>query len=370
MKTIIHTNLPSPYRVDFFNSLSAFCDLTVVYERKKAKNRNDNWYGKKEKKFREQYLKGILYGDEQSFSFGLFPKISSDVYDVRVLGGYSSLTDIIAIFLLKIFRKRYILDIDGAIAHSDSKIKRKLKSFLIKGAVGYMSTSSITDEYLIRYGADPKRIYRYHFTSLYENELQKSVLTQEEKSVFKEKVGIKEEKAFIAVGSYIHRKGFDILLAASANLPKDVGIYIIGGEPTQEYINLKASLRLDNVHFVQHLTKEELADYYKAADLCVFPTRYDIWGLIVVEALGYGLPVLTTDQCVAGLELIKDGYNGFIVPANDSIALGKKMTEILETGWLCEQINKNVIASIENYTIENMVQEYYEVFTCFIGRDI
>ncbi|MBO5850772.1 MAG: glycosyltransferase family 4 protein, partial [Clostridia bacterium] len=130
---------------------------------------------------------------------------------------------------------------------------------------------------------------------------------------------------------------------------------------------LKESLNLQNVHFVEHLDKESLKKYYKASDLCVFPTRYDIWGLIVVEALGYGLPIITTDQCVAGLEVVKNGYNGYIIPANDSEALSKKMLEVLSSGWLNKKTYESVLDSIKDYTIENMAKEYYEAFNKLIA---
>ena len=61
------------------------------------------------------------------------------------------------------------------------------------------------------------------------------------------------------------------------------------------------------------MKKPELATYYQAADLFVFPTREDIWGLVINEALSFGLPVITTRKCVAGVEMIKEGVNGSIV---------------------------------------------------------
>ena len=57
---------------------------------------------------------------------------------------------------------------------------------------------------------------------------------------------------------------------------------------------------LTNVHFVGFKTKEQLEDYYRAADLFVLPTREDIWGLVVAEAMAYGLGVITTNRCNAG----------------------------------------------------------------------
>ena len=50
--------------------------------------------------------------------------------------------------------------------------------------------------------------------------------------------------------------------------------------------------------------------YYQAADMLVFPTREDIWGLVINEAMANGLPTVSTDKCVAALEMIKQGENG------------------------------------------------------------
>lgn len=61
---------------------------------------------------------------------------------------------------------------------------------------------------------------------------------------------------------------------------------------------------LTQIHFEGFKTKEELAMYFKAADIFVHPTREDIWGLVINESMAYGLPVITTNKCVAGMELI------------------------------------------------------------------
>lgn len=63
---------------------------------------------------------------------------------------------------------------------------------------------------------------------------------------------------------------------------------MVGGEPTEDYLQMRASLGLDNVHFVGFQKKEALSRYYRAADLFVLPTREDIWGLVINEAMAYG----------------------------------------------------------------------------------
>ena len=76
-------------------------------------------------------------------------------------------------------------------------------------------------------------------------------------------------------------------------------------------------MNLNNVHFIDFKNKDTLKEYYHVADVFVLPTREDIWGLVINEALAYGLPVITTDKCMAGLEMIENGKNGYIIPVND-----------------------------------------------------
>ena len=164
----------------------------------------------------------------------------------------------------------------------------------------------------------------------------------------------------LAIGQFIRRKGFDILMHAACSLDKDVGIYIVGGEPTEDYLQMRASLGLDNVHFVGFQKKEALSRYYRAADLFVLPTREDIWGLVINEAMAYGLPVITTDRCVAGLELVEEGVNGSIVPVGDDAALAGKMKEILSSDL--EKMGTASLEKIRAYTIENMAKAHVAIF--------
>lgn len=165
----------------------------------------------------------------------------------------------------------------------------------------------------------------------------------------------------LSVGQFIYRKGFDVLIKAAGKIEKNVGIYIVGGEATEEYTMLKEELGLENVHFVGFKRKEELADYYKAADLFVLPTREDIWGLVINEAMAYGLPVISTDRCVAALELIKDGGNGFVVEAGSVERLAERMNEVLKNDDACRKMGVRSSEQIKSYTIEKMVDKHLKI---------
>lgn len=176
-------------------------------------------------------------------------------------------------------------------------------------------------------------------------------------------------KMVVSVGQFIHRKGFDVLLKAWAKCPAENDLYIIGAEPTEGYLTLKRELALKNAHFVGFKGKEELKEYYRAADLFVLPTREDIWGLVVNEAMANGLPVITTDRCVAGLELVKNGVNGYIVPVDDIEALAQKMCAVLGDDELRSTMAENSLNAIRDWTVEKMADEYCTLMKKFLTEN-
>lgn len=100
----------------------------------------------------------------------------------------------------------------------------------------------------------------------------------------------------------------------------------------------------------------------------MFPTREDIWGLVINEALAYGLPIITTDKCNAGLELVSD--NGVIVPVDDSDKIAKEIYRLMEEENLINMSKKSV-EKAHCYTLEAMAMRNMEIFkeVCSIARN-
>lgn len=84
---------------------------------------------------------------------------------------------------------------------------------------------------------------------------------------------------------------------------------------------------LEGVKWHGPVARERVLEAFRQADLLVFPTLCDGFGLVVAEALSQGLPVLTTRQAGAA-DLIREGDNGFLVEAGSAEALRAKLEEI------------------------------------------
>ena len=196
--------------------------------------------------------------------------------------------------------------------------------------------------------------------SLSDADILPNALSLQEKQTLRRKLGIKEPKMILAVGQFIHRKGFDVLMEAAKDMDKNIGIYIVGGKPTEEYLELQRKFNLTQVHFEGFKTKDELADYFKAADLFVHPTREDIWGLVINEAMAYGLPVVTTNKCVAGMELIAD--KDCLIDTDSPEQLKAIMDKLMADDERRADIATHNLSKITNYTVEKMAEAHIKVF--------
>lgn len=366
-KVLFVVNIPSPYRISFFNELGRNCDLTVAFEGMTASDRDAKWKGADAENFRAVYLNGIRITSERFFCPNIIHLLRKK-WDHIFLGGYSTPTLMLAIEYLRIKKKKFYIEVDGGIVSADTRIKLGIKRHFVSAAYGWMSTGKATTDFLVYYGADRNRCIEYPFSSVRTSdvllsEIEDPLVYQEERAnirkQYKDYLRIKEEKVVLAVGQIIPRKGYDILIKAMRYVKSDCQVIIVGGNPTKELVDLINRFKLHNVRFIDFLTKEELKDYYFAADFFVHPTREDIWGLVVNEALAYGLPVITTDKCVAGKELIVNGYNGFLVEAENE----KKLAEVIEQciEEKCNGFEYNAKQTALNYTIETMVKKHLEV---------
>ena len=96
--------------------------------------------------------------------------------------------------------------------------------------------------------------------------------------------------------------------------------------------------------------------------MCLFPTREDIWGLVVNEAMARGLPVITTDRCNAGLELIENKKNGEIVKTDSYEELTNAIKKYLnKSDEELYQQGEESIKRIKEYTIENIAKSHITV---------
>ena len=90
----------------------------------------------------------------------------------------------------------------------------------------------------------------------------------------------------------------------------------------------------------------------------MLPTRDDPWGLVVNEAMANALPVITTTRCIAGLEMVENGVNGFLYEPEDVDELKKLLCEVSSGLLDLEKMADESLQTARKYTIEEMVEAH------------
>ncbi len=168
---------------------------------------------------------------------------------------------------------------------------------------------------------------------------------------------------FIYVGRLWWGKGLDHLLDAFGDLQRrhdgEVSLLLVGDgaeeRPLREHCRREG---LRNVIFAGFKQKPDLPAYYAAADIFVFPTLGDTYGLVVDEAMSCSLPVIATDITGEIRDRIEDGINGFIVPAGSSRALLAQMELLAYDSALRTQMGTVSVARMAKYTPDQWVDDF------------
>ena len=180
----------------------------------------------------------------------------------------------------------------------------------------------------------------------------------------RQKLGIPSDAlTFVFVGSGFKRKGLETAIRA---LPPEAHLIVVGKDKeTARFQKIAAGTGANSgqsttIHFVG--PQKDVRPYYGAADAFLFPTIYEPFGSVVLEAMACGLPVITTDRCGAG-ELITQGVEGFVLPTGDIEAFAACMRQNTVLDWGNRRAAAR--ATAERYpisrTVDDMLALYQEL---------
>ena len=202
-----------------------------------------------------------------------------------------------------------------------------------------------------------------------------------DKKTAKRRVGIPCGDANILFAGRIEPlKGVDTMLRAMALLQQrcpaaveNCCMAIVGGDPWADDLDdemarlqqLRNDLDIhDLVVFLGAKDQEILPNYYAAAEMVVMPSHYESFGMVALEAMAMGTPVIASE--VGGLaHLVQDGQTGFHVPSRDPEALADRIFTLLSNPHCREYLGNNAREYAKKYSwtniVERMMQEYEQV---------
>ena len=194
----------------------------------------------------------------------------------------------------------------------------------------------------------------------------------------KRELGLSDDKIILFVGRIEPVKGIEQLLKAMSYLQNRRGsrLVIIGGDDnsqheTDKLLRLARELNIeDSVTFVGSVKQDRLPCYYSAADVCVISSYYESFGLVALESLACGTPVVATD--VGGSKsIIREGETGYVVADNEPHHLAEKIDLLLAKKSPDSNSALSIRASVSKYSwsniAETMVGEFQTVMDSFMA---
>ena len=184
---------------------------------------------------------------------------------------------------------------------------------------------------------------------------------------------VKSEKCVnrvVTIGRYAYQKGYDLLLQAWAELSRiresengeEWTLDIYGQGDQTDYRQLMAELGIDSNRCHLNGPVENVVKAYQESSIFVLSSRFEGFGMVLIEAMACGLPVVSFD-CPAGPdEIITDGVDGLLVPSGDVHALAEKLMVLMSDENLRRRLGQQARQTAQRYDMTVLVNQWTALF--------
>ncbi|MGH9538070.1 MAG: glycosyltransferase family 4 protein [Terriglobales bacterium] len=338
-RLVILTEIIAPYRIPVFNALAHHqgIDLHVLFLAETDPGLRQ-W---------------PVYKDEIDFSYEVLPShrlrlgrhsillnrgvkssLRNAAPDIIVCGGYNYF----ASWQTKLWAKRrqvpFVLWVESTDrdARGHNFLVEWLKAKFMRDCRGFIVPGKSSLEYVKNYLAAGQDVF------IAPNAIDVDFFSRQAAALQKDAVAYRETlqlpaRFFLFTGRLVLEKGvFDLLDAyakLAAELRAEIGLVFVGEGPARADLARRATRIVPgHIQFAGFAHREALAAYYSLADVFVFPSHSDPWGLVVNESMVCGLPVIATDAAGCTADLVEDNWNGRVVRSRDVGQLASAMEEL------------------------------------------
>lgn len=177
-------------------------------------------------------------------------------------------------------------------------------------------------------------------------------------------------KRVVTIGRYAYQKGYDLLLQAWAEVSRirelanceKWTLDIYGQGDQTDYRQLMAEPDVDTNHCHLNGPVEDVVKVYQDSSIFVLSSRFEGFGMVLVEAMACGLPVVSFD-CPAGPdEIITDGVDGLLVPSGDVHALAEKLMALMADEDLRKRLGQQARQTAQRYDMAVLANQWTDLF--------
>jgi len=357
IKVLLITNIPNPYRIPLFNELNKQLlkrgiDFKVIFGAKGYPWRKWN-IDMSECEFDYEVLSSrkitLCDPEKPLFSYrGLLRLINKEKPNVVITPGFSLAS--IKLWARSWFSLTNYIIWSGSIwkkGRFDSFLRRLQRKIIIKKAVRFVAYGTKSREYLISLSAPHNNIV------IGINTIDTQFYLEKVKSLRNNPVPLNKKKHLLYIGYLSPRKNIlkvlEIIKALS-QIRTDFLLDVVGdGEERVKLQKYVDDNKLQNyVQFHGYKQKQDIPQFMANADCFFFQTDFDIWGLVLNEAMASGLPCIASIHAGSTYDLVLDGITGFAMDFSDTEKVLEKVQWILENPKLAREIGLRASRFIEN----------------------
>lgn len=367
----LNPNFP-PRAVPLLNRISKNKNIDLLAIIYSVSQRNRRWklnkkeYGEIRFNFKILNSKSIGVGihdfHNTLVSFDIFRILRQFNPDIVLLPGWSDINSFFAFLWAKKNNKTIILRSEST--HFENNWRRTLflpyTKYMIKQSDLLIGSSQRAVDYAkdLAASVNATRIYSSFDTEGFSKKVQTA---KKHKTIFKQKIGITQSKVVYFNGQLIKRKGLlELLDAFKSPQLKKIALLISGHGHLQTVVKSFAN-KQKNVYYLGYLTQDKLPQAYATADIFILPSYEETWGLVIIEALASGLPIITT-KYVGASDLI-GSRGGVVIDSNSADKIKQAILKLLSTKRLSTIIKRNKTIALNELNYDKIANQFIKQFT-------
>jgi glycosyltransferase involved in cell wall biosynthesis len=362
-RVVIITEIIAPYRIPVFNALAQHhgIDLHLIFLAENDCTQRQWLVYKEEIRFSYQVLRSWRRRvGRHSFllNWGAEVALQQAEPDFIICGGYNYFASWQSMSWAQ--RNRVPFGLWSESTTRDFRGGRMLVEFLkarfLRSCAAFVVPGKSSVEYLRTYGVSEEMIFTAPNAVDTQFFARRAAVVRSDAAMHREALGL-PARFFLFAGRLVPEKGiFDLLSAYGALTPalrKEMGLVFVGdGAARSALLQRAAAINPGCIQLVGFAQREQLPVYYALADIFVFPTHTDPWGLVVNEAMACGLPVISSGAAGCVADLVENGWNGRVVSPGDIDQLAAAMDQLARDTELRSLMGQRSRERIEQYSPE------------------
>jgi len=174
-----------------------------------------------------------------------------------------------------------------------------------------------------------------------------------------------KERCVIAVGRYVYQKGFDLLLQAWSKIEKlypDWQLVIFGDGDRTPYEKQMKTFGVDAKRCHLNGPTPNIQQEYVNSSIFVFSSRFEGFGMVLVEAMACGLPVVSFDCPCGPKDIVRDGEDGLLVENGNIDLLASSLSRLMNDETLRQSMSKAGLKNVQRFNIEQIAEQWRLLF--------